>query len=521
MKTNKTTETPASIEAGSEAGSEARPNTGRDRALLDCLLQTTWAMEPRTLERLSEVLLRHRDGIRLSAEQIERIAAAGKKTPATKRTYQLDGATAVIAIHGVIEKHATAVADISLGAGTSVDEISAQLHQANADEKVRDILLHIESPGGSVAGIADLADEIYAANAVKPVTAFADDQADSAAYFLGSQASRFYANQSAEVGAIGVYAVLLDSSRAAENAGLKVHVVKAGEFKGAGVRGTHITEDQLAAYQDEIDAHYEMFVAAVARGRGIAIEAARTLGDGRVHIGLRAVEAGLIDGVKTYRQALTSAKPTARAGGAKGAKAEGAQTESGSTENSPPSGGSTDTRENQPKRKEHNEMSDQEKEIDAAVEKAKQAERERMAGIEAALGGVEGLEAVRERALTSDMTVEAAKAEAYDALLKATAKQLARRDEEIQTLADENEKLTRVLGAKGVKASELAGYEASDQQRAEADADGTGGGSDDGKAATYDARVKALRAEGKTKGEAYMAAARELPKSHEVWIKTQ
>ena len=106
-ETNKTTE------------AAAEP-VGRDKALLNCLLQTAWAMEPLTLERLTEVVLRHRDGVRLSAEQIEQIAAASKKKAAApKRTYEVQGSTAIIAINGIIEKHASAVGDISLGAGTS------------------------------------------------------------------------------------------------------------------------------------------------------------------------------------------------------------------------------------------------------------------------------------------------------------------------------------------------------------------------------------------------------------------
>ena len=503
-ETNKTTE--AAVEP-----------VGRDKALLNCLLQTAWAMEPLTLERLTEVVMRHASGVKLSVEQIEQITAASKKTPpAPKRTYEMIGATAVIGIQGVIEKHASAVSDISLGAGTSVDEISDQIHRALADEAVRDILLRIESPGGSVAGIADLADEIYAAGAVKPVIAFAEDQAASAAYYLGSQASRFYANQSAGVGSIGVYAVLVDSSRAAENQGLKVHVVKAGEFKAAGVRGTHITEEQLDTYQDEINAHYEMFVAAVARGRGVSIEDARALADGRVHIGLRAVEAGLIDGVKTLRQALTSAKPSVRTLSAKAMD-----------------GGSMDTPKRETKPKEQTNMSEQDKDIDAAVAEAKQAERARMAGIEAALGGVEGLEAVREKALTSDMTIEAVKASAYDALLKVSAQKLTERDEQIQTLQAEKEKLAKVLAAKGVNASELGEFEASDQQKPEPGSEpgsgsetGTSDGSeqavkDDGKATTYDARVKALIAPDKSKGRAMVQAMKELPTSYETWAKQQ
>ncbi len=172
-------------------------------------------------------------------------------------------------------------------------------------------------------------------------------------------------------------------------------------------------------------------------------------------------------------------------------------------------------------------MEEQEKEIAAAVAKAKKAERERMAGIEVALGGVDGLEAVREKALTSEMTVEAAKAEGYDALLKATAKQLAARDEQIQALQAEKEQLTKTLGAKGVAIGKLPGFEASDQQTPEPGSEAGDGSEseqavkDDGKAATYDARVKSLVKEGKSKGRAMTQAEKELPTSQAAWAAEQ
>lgn len=172
------------------------------------------------------------------------------------------------------------------------------------DPKVRGLLMVIDSPGGTVAGTGDLADEIAKFSAVKPVVSYIEDMGASAAYWVGSQANEVYANATALVGSIGVFVSLVDSSERAASLGYKIHVVKSAPGKGAGEDGTEIDEETLGEIQRIVDASHVLFVNAVARGRGVdAASVDKNWADGRCHPASEAESLGLIDGITTLEDA--------------------------------------------------------------------------------------------------------------------------------------------------------------------------------------------------------------------------
>lgn len=216
---------------------------------------------------------------------------------------QRDGNVAIINLRGRMQKQAS-----SLGSAASTVEVRRAIRQAASDASVSSILLAVDSPGGTVAGTQDLAADIAAAARAKPVIAYIEDVGASAAYWAASQATAIYAGPTAAVGSIGTYGVVVDSSRAAENEGYKVHVVRAGNSKGAGTPGTPVTPEQLAEFQDEVNTLNEFFLAGVSSGRRMPMDQVRTLATGRVWIGQQAADAGLIDGVMSFDAALAKAK---------------------------------------------------------------------------------------------------------------------------------------------------------------------------------------------------------------------
>jgi len=213
--------------------------------------------------------------------------------------YETVDGVAVIELAGVMVKYASSFSNYA-GSVT----LRRAVRQAVADAAVNSILLRVDSPGGTVAGTDDLANEVFAAGRAKPVVAFIEDMGASAAYYVASQAGRVLANPSGHVGSIGTYAVVYDYSEEFKKAGVKAHVIRAGRLKGAGVPGTEITAEQLAEWQRWIDQFYELFVAAVARGRGLNTEQALELADGRMHVGAAARKLGLIDGVVSFDDLL-------------------------------------------------------------------------------------------------------------------------------------------------------------------------------------------------------------------------
>lgn len=265
--------------------------------LIDYLMQTKWALRETELRQLANLVERHSSGAKLAEDEVERIVAARKKRDAedVERPLEVRGSVGVIPISGVIAKHSSQVGGVSQPRGTSVERIREGLRAALADDRVETILMAIDSPGGSVDGLIDIADELRAARAVKPLLAYTDGLMASAAYWIGSQASAIYATRGAELGSIGVYMPVTDTSRATENAGVQVRMFRSGPHKGAGMRGTRLTEEQAQEIQGEIDRIAEDFVLAVAEGRGMELESVEGLADGKTFAASRAVEVGLAD----------------------------------------------------------------------------------------------------------------------------------------------------------------------------------------------------------------------------------
>lgn len=172
------------------------------------------------------------------------------------------------------------------------------IRAAVADPKVGSILMVVDSPGGYVAGTQDLADDVAAANDQKPVVAYIEDLGASAAYWVASQAGKVYANSGAFVGSIGVFAVVQDSSKAAELAGVKVHLISTGPLKGAGADGTPVTDEMLAAWQVEVDATMAQFSGAVRGGRGMTAKQLDAVTTGGVWPAKESIGLGLIDGIR-------------------------------------------------------------------------------------------------------------------------------------------------------------------------------------------------------------------------------
>lgn len=192
-----------------------------------------------------------------------------------------------------------------MGGGTSTVAARRQIRALAADPNVAAVMLHVDSPGGTVAGTEDLARDVRNLATAKPVHAYFEDLAASAAYWIGSQAQHISAGQSTLVGSIGTYAVVYDQSGAAAMEGVKAYVVRAGQFKGTGTPGTEVTPEQLAELQKTVDGLNALFLEGVASGRKMRADQVAALADGRVHVGVEAKKLGLIDQVETFDAALS------------------------------------------------------------------------------------------------------------------------------------------------------------------------------------------------------------------------
>jgi len=472
----------------------SRLTQGALPALLEYVTTQAWAMNVNILQQAAHVVERHFSGERLLAEEIAAITAAGNDRE-QKPGYELTADhRAIIRVEGIIAKHSRMVNGQSQPRGTAIEGLNDQLDEAMADRMVQSILLHIESPGGSIDGLPDFAAKVYEASFAKPVVAFIDDMGASAAYWIASQANVIYATQAADVGSIGVYTLYMDSSAWAAKKGLKFHILRSGSNKGVGETGIAISEENLAAIQERINTYFDIFLGAVMRGRaraGLDEQSLRALADGRTFVGRSALQKNLIDGVGTFGEVMQAALPPLR------------------THIKVTAGASAQVNNNQFKEHKMETRTAGADAVTAAMPGAEQlktaadTERQRIMAISTSLSGAK-FEQVRNKAIADSLSLTEAKALAFDAAMEAHKGEIAALAAQV---AERDLKLKAILDGSNVKAAEPS------------DADEAGGtaAGDNGKAETYEAAVAESVAGGSKRGSAMIEAARKFPKSHEAW----
>lgn len=198
---------------------------------------------------------------------------------------------------------------------TSYDGLSEQLARLVARDDVRALLLNVHSGGGEVAGCFDFVDEIHSLRGKLPIVALAADAACSAAYAIASAADEIVVTQTGEVGSVGVVLTHFDYSRMAEDMGVAVTHIYAGKEKVLGSPYKPLSDADRKKLQSEVDALYELFVAKVARNRGLDADAVRGT-EARVYLAEDAINAGLADRIASGRQVLEELKARVSLGAA-------------------------------------------------------------------------------------------------------------------------------------------------------------------------------------------------------------
>jgi len=240
-------------------------------------------------------------------------ARAGILTNGLAEDYRRDGQSpfamvdgiAVIEVSGVLVHRGAWIGQSS--GQTSYEGIAAQLAAAVADPAVRGIALEIDSFGGEVAGVFDLADAIRAARAQKPVQAFVAEHAFSAGYALASQATSITLPRTGAVGSIGVVVMHADLSGQLSDDGVTVTLIHSGAHKVDGNPYAPLPDLVRARIQAEIDSIRTLFAQTVAAGRGRRLTAEAALAtEAECYRGAEAVAAGLADEVSDPASAFAA-----------------------------------------------------------------------------------------------------------------------------------------------------------------------------------------------------------------------
>jgi signal peptide peptidase SppA len=257
-----------------------------------------WAIVPEKLAVIAELIALRAAGEKLTEEQIQdRIGAGPRSSPSAP------GTVALVPVYGVISNRINMMSQIS--GGTSIEKLTAQFRTAMADTNCKAIVFDVDSPGGSVDGVPELADEIFAARGQKKMVAVANTMAGSAAYWLASCADELVVTPSGSVGSIGVFAQHDDISKALDAAGVKTTLLSAGKYKVDGNPYEPLSDDARANLQSMVNSFYGMFTKSVARNRGAsAADVREGFGQGRMVLAADAVKEGMADRVATLGQTL-------------------------------------------------------------------------------------------------------------------------------------------------------------------------------------------------------------------------
>lgn len=276
-----------------EAIAEIRMSGHRYNRILEAIFQSPWAIMPDKLELIIAVIeARQENSADLAAYE-------AKARPSARRASSI----AVLPLYGTVMQRAGVMTDFS--GGTSTEQFSQMFRAAMSDPAVDQVVIDIDSPGGSVYGVSELAAEIYDARGTKKIHAIGNSLVASAAYWIGSSADSLSLTPGGEAGSIGVYGAHTEASALDEKMGVKTTLISAGKYKTEGNPYEPLTGEARAAMQQRVDQVYATFVKDVARNRGDTQTAVREgYGQGRVLGAADALKAGLIDKVETLDQML-------------------------------------------------------------------------------------------------------------------------------------------------------------------------------------------------------------------------
>lgn len=269
------------------------------------VIERPWAILPSTLATIVDIVRTRASGQRLSQADIQARIEVAASDQGPRRGRQR-GNVAVIPMYGILMPRANLMSAMS--GGTSVEQLRGSFREALADGEVDAIVFDIDSQGGQVDGIPELAAEIRAARGRKPILAQANTIAYSAAHWLASQADEFVVTASGAVGSIGVVAAHIDESKADEMDGIKTTFIHSSKYKIEGNRHQPLGTEAQAAIQHDVDAFDRMLVSDVARGRRVPMETVRSdYGEGRPVNAQDALARGMVDRIETLDETVARA----------------------------------------------------------------------------------------------------------------------------------------------------------------------------------------------------------------------
>ena len=194
------------------------------------------------------------------------------------------------------------------GAILDSQAITEQLGRFRKDKGIKAIILRINSPGGAVGPTQEIYREVLRTVETKKVVASLGGVAASGGYYIAAAAKQIVANPGTITGSIGVIMEFVRFEDLLNKIGIKLEVLKSGEFKDIGSPHRELTARDKELISALIADIQKQFVEAVASGRNLSLEKTREIADGRIFSGAQAKELGLVDVLGNFQDAVELAK---------------------------------------------------------------------------------------------------------------------------------------------------------------------------------------------------------------------
>lgn len=186
---------------------------------------------------------------------------------------------------------------------------ASAIRDIRRDEKVKALVIRINSGGGSALASDVILREVKLAQERMPVIVSMGDVAASGGYYIACSADTILAEPNTVTGSIGVFGLLPDMGGFFnEKLGITFDGVKTGKYSDLGTVTRPLTEDEFAIFQQQVDSVYNTFLSRVSEGRGFDIAYADSIGQGHIYTGIQAQEIGLVDVLGGLNDALEIAK---------------------------------------------------------------------------------------------------------------------------------------------------------------------------------------------------------------------
>ena len=209
----------------------------------------------------------------------------------------------VIPVHGAI----TTAGGLSFGSATD-DRLISMIRSARTQKRVRGVVLHVDSPGGSALASDRIHHELVQLAAEKPLVACFANVAASGGYYVGAPAHAIIAEPTTITGSIGVVAARVVLGPLLARLGVVTETVKRGARANMMDPSRPFTSDEKAALQRELEGMYRAFVGVVASGRELPVDEVEKLAEGRVWTGIAAKSHDLVDTLGGFLRAVTETR---------------------------------------------------------------------------------------------------------------------------------------------------------------------------------------------------------------------